>query len=116
MDTIPLYQRVKEQIYEDFERLKRQQSVVLEARSKRKRVLALRVFRTKFLRFFFEIYALTTFDLLPKVIKHNLQHFAEDTKRIKSVDTVYDVILNSTIAMRELKLTKITFDKDNSSF
>ena len=44
-NTIPLYDRVKNQIYEDFQRLKRQQTILMTVRSKRKKVLALKEFR-----------------------------------------------------------------------
>lgn len=115
-NTIPLYDRVKNQIYDEYQRLKRQQTIVLTVRSKRKRVLALKEFRSKYLRFFYEIYALTTFDFLPKIVKKRLIYFANDIKVINSLDKVGEVVMFSTLAIRELKITKITFDIDEDSF
>ena len=114
--TIPLYDRVKNQVYDDYERLKRQQTMILTARSKRKRVLALKSFRSKYFRLFFEIYHLSNYDLLPKVIKNNLEYFAEDIKRINSMSKVYYVMLFCADVIKELKISKITYERDNDSF
>lgn len=115
-NTIPLYDRVKNQIYDDFQRLKRQQTIVLTVRSKRKKVLALKEFRSKYLRFFYEIYALTSFDFLPKQIKNKLIYLADNINKVNTLGKVQEVVLYSTFAVRELKITKITFDVDNDSF
>lgn len=114
--TIPLYDRVKNQIYDDFQRVKRQQTIVLTVRSKRKRILALKEFRSKYLRFFYEIYSLTSYDLLPPEVKKGLMRLANNIKVINSVGTVNEAVLFSTLAVRELSITKITFDRDTSSF
>lgn len=114
--TIPLYDRVKNQIYDDFQRVKRQQTVVLTVRSKRKKILALKEFRSKYLRFFYEIYALTTFDLLPIEIKKGLKNLANDVRVINSIGKVNETVLFSTAAIRELNITKITFERDLDSF
>lgn len=115
-NAIPLYDRVKNQIYDDFQRLKRQQTIVLTVRSKRKRVLALKEFRSKYLRFYYEIFSLTTYDLIPKQYKDVLEKFTEDVRLINSIGTVNEVVMFSTIAIRELNITKITFDRDTDSF
>jgi len=114
--TIPLYDRVKNQIYDDYQRVKRQQTIVLTVRSRRKKILALKEFRSKYLRFFYEIYALTSFDLLPVEIKKGLMKLANDVRIINSVGKVNEAVLYSTAAIRELNITKITFERDLDSF
>lgn len=114
--TIPLYDRVKNQVYDDYERLKRQQTIVLTVRSKRKRILALKEFRSKFLRFFMEIYSLTTFDLLDKKIKTALLHLANDITKINSLSKVNETLLWCTLAIRYLGITKINIDMNTDSF
>lgn len=114
--TIPLYDRVKNQIYDEFQRVKRQQTIVLTVRSKRKRILALKEFRSKYLRFFMEIYSLTTFDFLPVIVKEPLIEFANDIKRINTLSKVNEVVLFSSMAIRNLGITKITYDIDTDSF
>ncbi len=115
-NTIPLYDRVKNQIYDEFQRLKRQQTIVLTSRSNRKKVLALKEFRSKYLRFFYEIYALTSFDFLPKIVKKKLIYLADNIENINTKSKINEVVLYSTLAVRELKITKITFDVNNESF
>jgi len=114
--TVPLYDRVKNQVYDDYQRVKRQQTIVLTVRSKRKRILALKEFRSKFLRFFFEIYSLTTFDFLNKEIKDKLLDFANEIKQINKLDKVNEVVLYSTLAIRTLGITKISYENNNDSF
>lgn len=115
-NTIPLYDRVKNQIYDDYQRVKRQQTIVLTVRSKRKRVLALKEFRSKYLRFFYEIFALTTYDFLPVEVKKTLEEFTEDIRTINSIGNVNKAVMFCTFAVRDLNITKITFDRDTDSF
>jgi hypothetical protein len=114
--TIPLYDRVKNQIYDEFQRLKRQQTLVLTARSKRKKILALKNFKSKYLRFFYEIFALTNFDTLPKVVKDRLVWLGDNIEYVTTIGKVNEVVLFSTLAIRELNITKITYDRDTDSF
>lgn len=116
MDIIPLYDRVKNQIYDEYQRIKRQSTVVSRARSKRKKVFALKNFRAKYKRFFFEIYALESFEKLPRNLKNGLLYFVEDMKRINSETKVDEVMLLSALTIREMKINKITFDRDDDTF
>lgn len=114
--TIPLYDRVKNQVYDEYQRLKRQQTIVLTVRSKRKRVLALNNFRSKYLRFYYEIFSLSNYDLLPSQYKKPLMYYANDTRKINNLDKVNEVVMYATVVVRELGITKITFERDTESF
>jgi uncharacterized hydantoinase/oxoprolinase family protein len=113
---IPLYDRVKNQVYDDFQRLKRQQTVLLTVRSKRKKILALKEFRSKFLRFFYEIYSLTDFDKLDINVKKVLIKFANNILLIKNIGDINNIVLHCTISIRLLGITKISYDYNNESF
>lgn len=116
MDLIPLYDRVKNQIYDEYQRIKRQSTMVEKARSNRKKIFALKNFRAKYKRFFYEIYALSLFEHLPKNLKNGLMHFASETRRIKNEKDVDEVLFLSTLALRELQINKITFERDDDTF
>lgn len=116
METIPLYDRVKNQVYDEYQRLKRQHTIVFNARSKRKKVLSLKMFRAKYLKFFYEIYSLSSYDFLSKEVKAGLEKYGNNVELINNLDKIGECVMFSTIAIRELKITKIHFDKDYSSF
>ena len=115
--TIPLYDRVKNQIYDEFQRLKRQQTIVLTIRSNRKKVMSLKLFQSKFLRFFYELHSLHGFEAkLDEYTKDKLIDFAIKINSINSIKKVNEVTMLSSGAIRQLDITKISMERNNDSF
>lgn len=115
-NLIPLYDRVKHQIYDDFERVIRQQTIYLNARSKRKRQMALRFFRSKFVRFYNNIYSTDMYQFIKKPMKVILVDYMKDMATIKNS---YDVNTISTVCaavIRDMKITKISFQGNDEAF
>lgn len=114
--VIPLYDRVKHQIYDDYERLIRQESMILRAKSKRNRSMALNYFRVKYCRFFNNIYSLTSYNKLDKQLKDNLEYTNNNLKKIDTVKKVSKITNMCSRVIRSLDITKIGFDVDNEVF
>lgn len=114
-NIISVGDRVRNNIYDSFLKLKRQYSLVLMARSRRKKILALRYFRIKYSNFFLDIFNLDNYGRQPLKIRDSMEYFIEDLNRINT-KTLLDVMIVSSEFIRHIKLTKITYIKDDRSF
>ena len=108
----PIYDRVKHQIYDDYERLNRQQALVMGAKTKTAYINALRHFRAKYSKFFNNIFITDVYPNLPKTFREKLEFYAENEKRIKKKEQVRDITFTCGSVLRSINLAKITYTKN----
>ena len=111
----PLYDRVKHQIFDDYERLNRQEAMVLGAKNKTKYVYALRYYRTYFVKFFNNIWVTDLYPSIHSRLRKNLESYRVNEMKIKTKAQVRDITLTCGTIIRDLKIAKITFTKNNDS-
>jgi len=114
-NILPLYDRAKNDIYDDFQRLKRQRTIILTLKNKNKKMRALRYFRERYENFFWDLMENRAFDFLDEIIRNNLMYFAEKEENITLNNTI-EVMLNCAQAIKDLNITNITFVKNEDSF
>lgn len=114
--VIPLFDRVKHQIYDDFERLVRQESMILRAKSKRNKLMALTYFRVKYCRLFKNIYSLESYNQLPENFRDYLEETNNNLDKINTIKKVNRVTLVCSKVIRKLNITKIGYDIETEVF
>ncbi len=111
----PLYDRVKHQIFDDYERLNRQEALVLGAKSKVKYINALRHYRAKFVKFFNNIWVTDLYPTINIKLREKLEDFRVNEMKIKTKEQVRDITLSCGTIIRDLKIAKITFTKNTET-
>lgn len=107
----PIYDRVKHQIYDDYERLSRQSALLLNIKGRTLRINALRHFRRKFLNFFNNFWLTDVYATLPRRFRAKLEMFAENERLIKTKKQVRDITFTCGSCLRYIGIAKITYTK-----
>jgi len=111
----PLYDRVKHLILDDYERLNRQEAEVLGAKTKFRYNNALRHYRSKFVKFFNNIWVTDLYPTINIKLREKLEDYRVNEMKIKRKAQVRDITLTCGTIIRDLKIAKITFTKNTDS-
>ena len=115
-NIIPLYDEHKRRIYDDFQRLNRQQTEFISARSKYKKHFCLQHFKSKFCRFVNNVWSADSYNIVKKEVKDRIQYYRFDLSRIKSSQDIDEIIFLCIEVIKTLKITKITYTNGNDAF
>ena len=115
-NVISLADRTKNQVYDDFQRLNRQHTMVLRAKSDYGRHYALKIFRTKYAKFMNNVMCIDMYELIKKEVKDKAEHYRQHLDKIKTNKDIDEVIFISIALVRGLKITKITFKSNDEAF
>lgn len=113
--VIPLYERAKNQIYDEYQRLKRQSSLFLTSHNSQKKYAKVH-FRTKFFNFYMEIYIQDSYIKLPEEWRKILDYYFNDVSRIKKDYDVQTIMAICSEVMKTLNITNIGMQKNDRAF
>lgn len=110
-DIVPVYDRAKNQIYDDFQRMKRQGNKFLISRKSEKKY-ALKHFKFKFLNFYDEIYIQKKYSTFEKEFRNSLDSYYSDISTISTDEDIMKIMAISMQIMKHFNITNIYFDRD----
>lgn len=109
--VMPLYDRVKHQIYDDYQRLLRQESIVLSAKGRSNYLRAVKHYRIKYSRFVANVFSTDTYVKLSPKFREELEIYRADMDLIKTRRQVTELTMLCSSIVRAMKITKISYDK-----
>lgn len=113
--VISLGDRVKNQIYDDFERISRQESIVLSAKGRENYIRAIKHYRTKYIRFFNNIFSTDGYPKLKANYRSKLELYRKNVNQIKKKEQVMEITLICSAVIRDMKITKISFNRSEDA-
>lgn len=115
--TEPLDQDIKRKIYLNFQTLQRQHSMIYEFRGNVRIKHILRHFRKYFIRFYVNIHSTDMYLSIDKNIRKEIDYYANNLMKIKDRDIMLKIVLNCSVVLRNMNLTKMSYEEiDNRSF
>lgn len=115
-NVISLADRSKNLIFDDFQRLNRQHTMVLNAKSSYGRHFALKLFVTKYAKFMNNVMCIDMYEQIKKEVKDKAEKYRYNLDKIKSNEDVDEVIYICIALVRGLKITKISFFGNDDAF
>ena len=115
-NIIPLYDEHKRRIYDDFQRLNRQQTEYMTARSGYKKHFSLQHFRSKFCRFANNVMSTDVYKFIKVDIKQKVTYYRVDLNRIKGSKDIDEIMFLAIEIIKSMRITKISYTNDNDAF
>jgi len=114
--VMPLYDRVKNQIYDDFQRLSRQESIVFSAKGRSNYVRALKHYRIKYNRFVTNIFSTNLYKKIKEQDREILENYRANANLIKTREQITTITMLCASIIRDMNITKISFDRSDEIF
>lgn len=108
---MPLYERTKHQIYDDFERLKRQSSLCLNCKPKQLK-FSIKHYRERYHNFFIEIFTQSKYKQIEQEYRDVLEKYFNNINNIKDINDVLTLTALCAGVLRDFGINEIGFNKD----
>jgi len=111
-----LSDEVKHKIYDSYQKLLRQESLLYKTRNKSNYVRALRHFRVKYIIMFTNLYTTDQYKFITKEFKDELEEYRALPHKIKTKKQATHIVMMTGGILRDFGITKISFTMNNDAF
>ena len=107
---------VKHKIFDSYQKLLRQESILYKTRSKSNYIRAMRHFRVKYIIMFTNIFSTDQYKFVKPEWKEKLEKYRAMPNTIRKKEQATDIVMNVGCILRDFGITKISFTKDYDAF